>query len=752
MVESTPTTTVKDAVKAQDMRSTPLYQQVQQHYKSIIDPAIGRISNATDLHLSPHGTSVVFTAHVWESVDKSQATRIAEIAVDTGAVRFLSGSSTTSSGSGSGNNNSSGGSHGDAQKPRYSPDGRFISYTAANPDAGGLSQLCLQDCITAPAATTTNTSSGDEEQRLPTASFFPLPGFSVEYALWSADARHLLCGAAAAGADTSDLFGAVKITAGKRDDAPAWLPKVEGSQAEHPGRALFLFDVEAKVYTRVSPPGLNVWEANWCGGGGGDGSLQQRVVGIVSEHGDEGAWYTSRVAIIDIANADQDQGQGQAVRTVHVPPERFQAAVPVGSPSGTRVVFVQAQCSDRCLVAGDLWTLDVDHNITSGGTNKVKHDTDGVDVTNAAWIDDDTLFVFGIRATQIVAGTLTLRDGRFTERWAADPGVTCPNAQPDPVMPSSDGSVFPIVLEGWSRIPELTLIDTGRREAPSGSNSSRSNTILRLDHDGHVYLQSQLGESRLERWTSPDGLSIEGFVRLPKHGRAPYPLILHVHGGPIASFRDNWRPTAFDTLLTLRGYAVLSPNPRGSNGRGAAFTGHVFGDMGGGDVDDYLAGIEHLVAQGLVDPARLGVVGGSYGGYMAAWIVTQTDRFAASVAIAPVVDWFSQHTLSNIPTFDQIMLQADPYDHAGGPYRTRSPVLYAGRYPTAVMLISGENDPATPPSQARQYHRALVEKGVTSLCLIYPGEGHGVRKYPAYVDYCSRILGWFLAHVPVNES
>ncbi|GJN75456.1 prolyl oligopeptidase family domain-containing protein [Purpureocillium lilacinum] len=678
---------IKDALKAQDIRSTPLFHNVQQHYKNIIDPAIGKISNATDLQLSPHGTHVVFTAHVWESIEKSQATRIAEVHLDSGDVRFLSTSSS---------------SHGDAQKPRYSPDGRTVAYTAVNPDTG-LSQLCLWD----------RTAGGDGEGA---PTLFPLPGFSLEYALWSADGRSLLCGTAAAGADTSDLFGAVKITG--KQDGPAWLPKVEGSQAEHPGRALFVFNVEAKEYRRVSPPGLNVWEANWCG--------SRSLVGVVSEHGDEGAWYTSRVAIIDLET-------GQA-RTVHSPPKRFQAAVPVGSPSGARVAFVQAQCSDRCLVTGDLWTLDVETNATT------KHDTDGVDIANATWIDDKTLFVLGIRATQMVAGRLNLKDGRFHEHWAASPGVTTPNYQPDPVSPSPDGSTFPLLLEGWSRIPELILITNGKEK-----------TLFSLNHDGYTYLQSQLGESKLVRWNSSDGLEIEGFIRLPKRGKAPYPLVLHVHGGPVASFRDHWRPNAFDTLLTVNGYAVLSPNPRGSNGRGAEFTSHIFGDMGGKDVDDYLTGIDYLVEQGLVDPKRLGVMGGSYGGYMAAWIITQTDRFAASVAIAPVVDWFSQHTLTNIPTFDQSFMQADPYEIAG-PYRTRSPILYAGRYPTPVLLISGEDDPATPPSQARQYHRALVEKGVTSLCLIYPGEGHGVRQYPAYVDYCSRILGWFLAHVPVEDS
>ncbi|KAJ6438379.1 prolyl oligopeptidase family domain-containing protein [Purpureocillium lavendulum] len=673
-------TNVSDAMKARDIRATSTFQQVQQHYKNIIDPGIGKISNATDLSLSPDEKSIAFTAHVWESIEKSQATRIAEVDVGTGAVRFLFSGP------------------GDAQKPRYSPDGRMVSYTAVNPETS-LSELCLQD------------RSGDEKPAI-----FPLPNFSMEYAIWSSDGLSLLCGVAADGADTSDLFGAVKIAS--KEDGPAWLPKVETSQADHPGRTLFIFDAKKKEYRRATPPGLNIWEANWCG--------PHSVAGVVSEHGDEGAWYSSQVAVIDIKT-----GQSKIINT---PPERFQASVPVGSPSGAHVAFTHAQCSDRGLAAGDLMTVDLETN------SLTKHDTEKVDITNVVWIDNETMFVFGIRATQVVAGKVNILTRDFQEVWAASDGITNPNYQPDFGTPSADGSVFPILLEGWSRIPELTIITNGTEKA-----------VLPLLHDGHVYVQSQLGESRLLRWKSSDGLEIEGFVRLPKEGKAPFPLVLNVHGGPVASFRNHWRSNSLDVLLTLHGYAVLAPNPRGSNGRGAEFTRHVFGDMGGKDVDDYMTGIDHLIELGLVDPKRLGVTGGSYGGYMSAWIITQTDRFAASVSVAPVVDWFSQHTLTNIPTFDQSFMQADPYEVAG-PYRTRSPVLYAGKYPTPVLLISGEDDPATPPSQARQYHRALVEKGVKSMCLIYPGEGHGVRKYPAYVDYCSRVLGWFLEHVPVNKS
>lgn len=135
-------------------------------------------------------------------------------------------------------------------------------------------------------------------------------------------------------------------------------------------------------------------------------------------------------------------------------------------------------------------------------------------------------------------------------------------------------------------------------------------------------------------------------------------------------------------------------------------------------------------------------MGGSHGGFMTNWIVTQTDRFAAAVAISPVSDWFSQHTTSNIPHFDEIFMAADPYD-VQGPCRLKSPALYAGTYKTPVMQTAGVQDDCTLAGQAIQYHRAMQEKGVSSVCVVYPEEGHGVHSWPAYIDYCARILGWF---------
>lgn len=141
------------------------------------------------------------------------------------------------------------------------------------------------------------------------------------------------------------------------------------------------------------------------------------------------------------------------------------------------------------------------------------------------------------------------------------------------------------------------------------------------------------------------------------------------------------------------------------------------------------------------------MIGGSYGGFMSCHLVTRTDRFAAAVAISPVTDWYSQHWNSNIGHWDADFLRGDP-TAPGGPYFDRSPVMRAGAVSTPTLLTAGVRDRCTPPGQAVEFYRALRESGVDTQLVLYPEEGHGVRQYPAFVDFAARIAGWFERQMP----
>jgi dipeptidyl aminopeptidase/acylaminoacyl peptidase len=169
--------------------------------------------------------------------------------------------------------------------------------------------------------------------------------------------------------------------------------------------------------------------------------------------------------------------------------------------------------------------------------------------------------------------------------------------------------------------------------------------------------------------------------------------------------------------------------------------------MGGADTHDYLSGLDYLVGQGSVDPKRLGVTGGSYGGFMTSWLITQDSRFAAAVPVAPVSNHVTEHLISNIPHFVAMFLK-DSYTNPNGKYFQRSPIMHAHKVKTPTLNITGGLDRCTPPEEAVQFHNALLESGVKSVLVTYPEEGHGVRSFPAAIDYTARVVGWFEEQMP----
>jgi dipeptidyl aminopeptidase/acylaminoacyl peptidase len=219
--------------------------------------------------------------------------------------------------------------------------------------------------------------------------------------------------------------------------------------------------------------------------------------------------------------------------------------------------------------------------------------------------------------------------------------------------------------------------------------------------------------------------------------------VVLVHGGPVSSHRSGWPGSSLTlTYLLSRGYGVLMPNPRGSSGRGESFTAAVVGDMAGADALDIEAGVEALIAAGVADPDRNGVMGGSYGGYLTAWFAARSSLFNAAVSMYPVTDWAFQHGASNIPLWDELFLDGRP-EALDGQYRERSPLAHVSQACTPTLFIAGGLDRACPAGQALAMHRALVAHGVPSECAIYPHEGHGARDFSASVDVTARIADWF---------
>jgi dipeptidyl aminopeptidase/acylaminoacyl peptidase len=191
----------------------------------------------------------------------------------------------------------------------------------------------------------------------------------------------------------------------------------------------------------------------------------------------------------------------------------------------------------------------------------------------------------------------------------------------------------------------------------------------------------------------------------------------------------------------------LLANPRGSVGRGQEFARANFGDMGGADLQDILAGVDALVRDGIADDGRVAITGGSYGGFMSAWAVTQTDRFAAAIPCAVVTNWLSFHLTTNIGRWDRLYMDADPFD-ASGEYPKRSPVYHAHNCKTPTLILHGENDLCTPLTQAAEFYNALVEAGCETELVAYPREGHGWLEREHQIDSWQRTRDWLARHLP----
>ncbi len=665
-------------VVRKDLRESDEYAAVTDYVRRLHEPAFARPHHVTDLIATSDASRVVVTGSVYDALDGLPRTALYEVTRD-GALRALT----------------SGG--GSARAARLAPDGSALAFLSDRANAEVFQLYLLAD------------GQFGEARPAPV-----VPG-TVEYLAWSPDGTRILLGVAGLGAEIADAQGSGTVGSGE-SALPSWYPQVEAGTPEDAWRSLWLYTPVSGEMARVSPDGLNVWEAAWAGPG--------HVLAITSEQPGEDDWYRAVLSRLDVSTGEV---------TVLLRSD-VQLGLPAGSPDGARCAVVQAVCSDRWIVAGDLIVLD----LRTG--SRCTADTAGTDVTSIQWIDQTRLGYVGQRHLDSVAGIVDAGDGPLPETITAKEVAASAQSWASWFNPggafTSDGRVI-VIRDDYDLPQEIAIVAAGTDQV-----------LASLAHAGTDYIRSVAGSATNVSWSAPDGTMIEGVLCAPA-GTGPFPLILHVHGGPIGAYRRSWtmRDNAVP-LLVSRGYAVLHPNPRGSSGRGQDFAAAVVGDMGGADTYDYLSGVDAMIERGIADPARIGTMGVSYGGFMSAWLVTQDDRFKAAVAGSPVTEWYSFTFTSNIPRWGLWFLDnADP-EQTGNQVHTRSPVMHASKARTPTLLTAGANDRCTPAGQAWEFYQALIGHGIDSELVIYPGEGHGVRRFPAVTDYLTRLVTWFERYMP----
>ena len=528
---------------------------------------------------------------------------------------------------------------------------------------------------------------------------------SVEEIAWSADGTRLLALAADLGADRAGIQAATKIEeAGAQPGDPKVLRPFQA------WRRLYLVEAETGETKEVSPPGVHVFEFDWDATG--------RVIAVCSNDPSESSWYTAWLGLLDLEERSADK--------LYQP--TWQIQNPLFAGDGRTVCFVEGFCSDRGVLAAPVMAFDLE-------TREARTLAE-LDCSFLARRDERSLWFAGYRGMGSVCGTISL-DGEVDELWSGEATI---GRRFGPRLATDEaGSVIASVYDAPEHAPEVAVLDA---DSPDGWRA-----VSRLNAEAPD-TSFAVWESRT--WTADDGLEIEGLLVRPRESTdGPVPLVVNVHGGPTGVVSWSYGSAA-SYLLAQDGFAVFFPNPRGSAGYGQEFARANLGDMGGGDLRDILAGIDSLVEEGLVDNDRVGITGGSYGGFMTAWAVTQTDRFAAAVALAAVTDWRSFHLTTNIGRFDELFLDADPFEE-GGEYDARSPVVQAKRSKTPTLIVHGEVDLCVPVGQAHEMYQALVEAGCETELVLYPREGHGLLEREHIRDASQRIRSWFARHLLGKE-
>jgi dipeptidyl aminopeptidase/acylaminoacyl peptidase len=314
---------------------------------------------------------------------------------------------------------------------------------------------------------------------------------------------------------------------------------------------------------------------------------------------------------------------------------------------------------------------------------------------------------------------------------------------------SASGGDVQRVLAGRRNVTAFELGPSGKIAALAGT-PDRPNEVFTLDeplrplghHNDALVDQLQLGAVDEIRFSSRDGTEIHGFVVKPPDYRpgTKVPTLLSIHGGPVGQFANDfsypWQ------LFAAHGYLVVGVNPRGSSGRGEAFSKAIFADWGNLDRDDVLAAIDYVVAQGLADPDRLGVGGWSYGGILTNYVIASDRRFKAAIS--------GSSSSNMLATYGTDMYAREYEAELGPPWKNPDPwlklsypFLHADRITTPTLFLCGDKDFNVPLLNTEQMYQALRSLNVDTQLVIYPGEYHEIARPSYQRDRMQRNLDWY---------
>jgi dipeptidyl aminopeptidase/acylaminoacyl peptidase len=401
---------------------------------------------------------------------------------------------------------------------------------------------------------------------------------------------------------------------------------------------------------------------------------------------------------------------------------------PLVSPDGRTVAYVSTGTQPEAIGLGDVYVIPF-----AGGAPRKLADTPDRSASLVGWSSD--------------ARTIYLTESVGVDRHV----VALP----------ADGGAARLVTQGEGVAGAVSLSADGSRiaftwEDPDTPAEVHTSPLQRFAKTKLTAVNAGVAtpayaRTELLRWTSPDGLEIEGLLTYPANyqpGRR-YPLALQVHGGPAGVFSRTFTgaPNIYKTqVFAEHGYAVLRPNPRGSTGYGRDFRYANFRDWGFGDYEDLMSGVDHVIEMGVAHADSLVLMGWSYGGYMTSFAVTRTDRFKAASMGAGLPNLISMTTTTDIGDYLTAHMGAEIWEDYET-YQRHSAMYRIANVTTPTQVIHGENDLRVPFTQGQEFYTALARRGIPTEFLILPRTPHGPQEPKLLMEVTPRILSWFERHL-----
>jgi dipeptidyl aminopeptidase/acylaminoacyl peptidase len=625
-----------------------------------------------------------------------------------------------------------------ASTPRWSPDSNSIVFLARHEEQDGLWIVKLEKPEPRFLAPITATNF-----------FITYAGDSFS---WSPDSRRIAY--ISAKAETPE-----PSSSSRKTDDPSVIDRIQyksrTSLSDNRRTHVWVVDVDRPVPQQLT-----------------SGLFYDHAVGF-SPRGDEILFLSNREPDADANNNSDIFAVDLSGQTRQITQTKGCEYDPVWSPDGKSIAYTATKRDITTIdsIAEDthLWVIPA----TGGGGKELATEQDRR-VRDPQWTADGrsimylagdrgytTIFKTGIDGGRVSRFSLFVLDGRLggafdnqDPKLRAETNSGIAVAQPFQITNFSLSNRQQTINRGNSAevsFPFVMTMGTALRPSEVWTGLGSLVPLRRLSaHNDSLISSLRLVLPEEINFPSFDGTQIQGWLMRPSGCASDHkcPLILSIHGGPHGMYGWSFNP-AFQVYVA-RGYAVLYLNPRGSSGYGQKFSDGTINEWGGGDYRDLMFGVDEVLRKNAwVDPERMGVTGGSYGGFMTNWIITQTPRFRGAVAAASLSNLISFYSTSLYQDLIHAEFGGFPWDNFDLLWQW-SPLRYVRQVQTPTLFLHGENDNDVHITQAEEMYMALKRRGVETVFVRYPREGHGLREPKHRLDALERTINWFDRYVKLG--